>query len=934
VSQGYGYEQPQSATYHGTEAPHPPGPPPGFLPEAPPERDTGLVHAAPAGAAAAAIPVSEFQGMSLSSPPPVPPHPEISPPVASPVPLQSPPPVVAPEPIPEPVAPEPAIPTPKFLQAIHVDRTKLTYRTPKSTQGANNPSFTKALISAVRGGKSTIVESLLDRGVSPDTGTDENAIIIATMNNDIVTLTLLLAFRGNPDSVDGRGRPALVHGAWGRYDPAKVLLEWGANPNIDTDDWTPLPWALDGNKLEMVQLMMLYGADPNHAGTNGDTPLVYACSKGMDAAVVEAMLLYGSDVNAKSGGGYTPLEASCRYGRPALTSLYLKYGADPDLKGTTLPIVMAVGNAECLSYLLQHDVSVPKDKSILGHAIQSHNVESVSLLLEAGADANEIDEWKETPLWHAVYHKHLDIIEKLLKAGADPNKFNHLDRLPLYGALNKPEIFKVLVAGGADPKLYPGLIEKAAYSNQLAIVRIIVEDAKGNIDECESGGWWALATAVRDNHMEICEYLLAQGANPNYRSKKGNWDPPLWLAVRRPHFIRPLLKAGANPIIMPGILEKATYAGQLEAVQILVEEGHVPIDDSESGGWWALATAVRDGHFDICEYLLAHGANPNHRGVKGDWEPPLWRAFRRPEFIPVLLKAGANPRLLPGIMERATYIGGLEAARVLLEEGHALIDEQEPGGWWALATAIRDGHKEVFLYLLSKGANPNFMGVNNNWESLLARACRRGDQAPEYLRALKAHGADASLCPTILEFATWQDNRVAIDVLLKDFGVDINGVNPNGMTALSTAVRDRRPELVQFLLERGANPNGTGSTHLLAYVAKWEDPKAVQMLLKAGCNPNAATKDGDVPLCVASSAGSVECAKALLAAGADPNGRNGRGSTPLCEASWSGSHEVVQHLIQHGANVDLAHTDGRTPMDIAANRGHDEIVMTIIEKMG
>jgi uncharacterized protein len=268
--------------------------------------------------------------------------------------------------------------------------------------------------------------------------------------------------------------------------------------------------------------------------------------------------------------------------------------------------------------------------SILANAIRHHNGESVKQLIDANADVNEIDEWNETPLWHATYHGHLDIVECLLNAGADPNKFQDVARMPLWGALGKPDIFKVLVRGGADPKLFPGIIEKAAYANQLDTIRILVEDAKVDIDECEPSGWWALATAVRVDHFDIFEYLLAHGANPNHRSAKGDWNPALWHALRRPNFIRPLLKAGANPTIIPGILESATTGGGcLESVQILVEDGHVPVDEQEPGGWWALATAIRDGLRDIFDYLLSKGANPNFAGAEGDKEVPLLRACYR-----------------------------------------------------------------------------------------------------------------------------------------------------------------------------------------------------------------------------------------------------------------------------------------------------------------
>jgi ankyrin repeat protein len=330
-------------------------------PQSSPAQPQELAAGAPG---AAPIPESELRNISLSDPAPMPAPPEKSPPVAISA-AVPPPPSVEPEPIISQLgATEPAVPPPEEARPpiIHVDRTKLAYRTPKSTQGANNAALTKALLASVRGHKSAIVETLLDRGVSPDTGADENAIITATMNSDLPTLALLLAFGGNPDSVGGDGHPAIIHGAWGRYDPAKLLLEWGADPNFDADEWTPLPWALNDDKLEMVKLMMLYGADPNHAGTNGETPLVYACKKDMAAPVVEAMLLYKPDVNMKNREGYTPLEASCVCTRPSLTGLFLKYGADPNLEGLGLPVVGAVKNAECLSLLLQHHVSVPKDE--------------------------------------------------------------------------------------------------------------------------------------------------------------------------------------------------------------------------------------------------------------------------------------------------------------------------------------------------------------------------------------------------------------------------------------------------------------------------------------------------------------------------------------------------------------------------------------------
>jgi hypothetical protein len=84
--------------------------------------------------------------------------------------------------------PPPGSESPKRPEIIKVDRSTLTFRTPKSTLGAKTPSLQKTLITAVENRKANVVEQLLDRGVSPDTGDEKNAVIIAAWNKDSPTV--------------------------------------------------------------------------------------------------------------------------------------------------------------------------------------------------------------------------------------------------------------------------------------------------------------------------------------------------------------------------------------------------------------------------------------------------------------------------------------------------------------------------------------------------------------------------------------------------------------------------------------------------------------------------------------------------------------------------------------------------------------------------
>ena len=64
-----------------------------------------------------------------------------------------------------------------------------------------------------------------------------------------------------------------------RQDPelVQILLEFGANPNaLDENGKTPLTWAVFYNKINSVVLLMAAGADANIKDVDGDTPIKMA----------------------------------------------------------------------------------------------------------------------------------------------------------------------------------------------------------------------------------------------------------------------------------------------------------------------------------------------------------------------------------------------------------------------------------------------------------------------------------------------------------------------------------------------------------------------------------------------------------------------------------------------------------------------------------
>ncbi|XP_061343297.1 protein VAPYRIN-like [Gastrolobium bilobum] len=180
---------------------------------------------------------------------------------------------------------------------------------------------------------------------------------------------------------------------------------------------------------------------------------------------------------------------------------------------------------------------------------------------------------------------------------------------------------------------------------------------------------------------------------------------------------------------------------------------------------------------------------------------------------------------------------------------------------------------------------------------------------------------------TLLHLAISQRRPDLVQLLL-EFKPDIEARNRSGSTPLEAASSSGEALIVELLLAHKAVTERTesstwGPIHLAAKEGHLE---VLRLLLLKGAKVNSLTKDNNTALHLAVEERRRDCARLLLANGARTDIRNARdGDTPLHIAAAIGDENMVKLLLQKGANKDVRNILAKTAYDVAAENGHTRI---------
>lgn len=232
-------------------------------------------------------------------------------------------------------------------------------------------------------------------------------------------------------------------------------------------DFTPENFLLQVQQgdPEIVTLFLSAGMSPQVTNKIGATPLLVAARFGR-LQVAELLLQKGADPNAKDQQlGGTPLIAAAINGDPALINLLLAHGADPKIRAerngmTALMAAAMAGQAKAVEFLLDKagglDETDNSGRTPLIWAAYYGAVEAARLLVERGAALNpkEKDQGMTALLWAAA-RGHAEIVRMLLDRGADPQAADKRGKTALmWAAQNRREaVIPLLLAAGVDANL-------------------------------------------------------------------------------------------------------------------------------------------------------------------------------------------------------------------------------------------------------------------------------------------------------------------------------------------------------------------------------------------------------------------------------------------------------------------------------------------------
>uniref|UniRef100_A0A3B3HMC1 Tetratricopeptide repeat, ankyrin repeat and coiled-coil containing 2 n=1 Tax=Oryzias latipes TaxID=8090 RepID=A0A3B3HMC1_ORYLA len=399
---------------------------------------------------------------------------------------------------------------------------------------------------------------------------------------------------------------SILQGLWVSYSTEGLSAALSSLRNL----YTP--------NIKVSRLLMLGGANVNYRTevlNNAPVLCVHSHLGYMD--MVALLLEFGASVDAQSESGLTPLSYAAAGGNMAIVTALCRRRAKVnhlDKNGQCALVHAALrGHMEVVKFLIQCDWSVGSQPQ------QSPQIQQQSAFTKSQA--------VQQALIAAASMGYTEIVSYLLDL---PEK-------------DEEEVERAQI-NNFDTLWGETALTAASGRGKLEVCRLLLEQGAA-VAQPNRRGIVPLFSAVRHGHWQIVDLLLTHGADVNLADKQGR--TPLMMAASEGHLgtVEFLLAQGASLSLMDkeGLtaLSWACLKGHLDVVRYLVESG-AATDHADKNGRTPLDLAAFYGDSDVVQFLVDHGAMIEHVDYSG--MRPLDRAVgcRNTSVVVALLKKGAK----------------------------------------------------------------------------------------------------------------------------------------------------------------------------------------------------------------------------------------------------------------------------------------------------
>lgn len=430
-------------------------------------------------------------------------------------------------------------------------------------------------------------------------------------------------------------------------------------------DRTPLLLAARRGFYAGFKTLRAANADMTVKDYNGDNCLGLAAKSGNEQTARAILRSNKVDINAVNDAGKSALMHAAENGSEKVLELLVSQGAYltevDDMDVSALVYAAGCGHGGCVDLLLQEDeVRNNKEQMQAAFITAIHNNQfdiSYDLMQATGMDIYLENEVCVQYLRAVAAYYGDDVLLKDLLRRDNTNLDMKLDDgstiFTLALAQNQPDCLDVLMKSGKIPD----------------------RDAKN-----------ALLAAVEDNKTDIAKVLIKNNVSVNITSQeKGRNYTPLMYAIKNGNdeLTDLILQKSSKEAINHKAENQTTaftkafeYGNETAAVKLL---NHYlfdvkPYKDSLHVG---LSDACEDGHFDLANVLLAHGANINYADPNRNGETPLMLAVR-----------GGNERFINMIVNHKRFNA---------------INAKNNNGETAADIALQKGDRKLYSKLIELG---------------------------------------------------------------------------------------------------------------------------------------------------------------------------------------------------------------------------------------